>query len=1001
MLIKARALTLVAVLVGGGTRDPIPAATAAPADDSTLVVEVAVRHGRAERFQTGDVVTMRVREQVDTFGIAGGTIRIRSTSTRYDSGAQPLVFEADGRSLYFHWSTSALRPVSDYRARVTVTMKAGGTRSREVLVGLHPVVTEETILERTTDLSLPYWDLGLHLTRSYQYESGYGIYKGALGYGWTFTYGVELTEFTDGSVAVFDPGRGGGRRYTRIGPGRYASPPGDLGSLTRDPDGSFTLRLANGNRWRFGNDLKPRVLENAWGRRIGFEFDRVGRLAAVSDLSGQRIVLGYDDQGRVVSASDPGGRRVAYRYDARGDLEAAVDVAGEVTMYAYDGDHRLTRIRFADGLVRTFEYGTDGRLSRVFYTGGAGLLVFRYDLTNPAYGERTITDALGRTTRQLTTGDGFLVSTTDALDNTVRFEYDARFTPVRFISANGQRWDIEENDARSRIQITDPLGAVTRLAYLPEAWRLAGVVDGNGRETRFLYRPGGELGMTVYPDGTTELRQIRESATAYTVDRTTRSGNRNRYTFDLRGLLLSKELSDGSKWVYVYDMQGNMTEATNADGTIAMAYDRAGRLIRVTYPGGRSFRYDYDQRSRRRRMEDPDGRVLTYTRTSNGQLSRITQDARPVADYQYNDALQVTGRVLGNGVSRRYGYDGAGRLVSLTDQIGGRMVSSWSYQLDPSGTRTAKSSPDGTETYQFDHLSRLTSVTYPNGLTERFEYDAVGNRRAVDWNGRRSTIVANSLNQYTLIGTDSLTYDRAGNLIGRSIRGRRTQYVYDPENRLVQVVFPDASTIRYTYDAIGRLRSREDARGKRMFLWDLQQVVIEEDTAHRVLRSYTWGDVQDELLEITQGPVRLFASQDALASVTELTDIGTAVLERHRYRVFGDPGPAENASGLLFSAAYFDYGTEFVYMRNRWYSPGEGRFVQADPIGLRGGPNLYTYAFNNPTTYRDPLGLTSSSDNDPHYLDHPNGCPECDTPGGPGHPPPWIPTPFPSWSLGR
>ncbi|MCG8430492.1 MAG: RHS repeat-associated core domain-containing protein [Candidatus Omnitrophica bacterium] len=48
---------------------------------------------------------------------------------------------------------------------------------------------------------------------------------------------------------------------------------------------------------------------------------------------------------------------------------------------------------------------------------------------------------------------------------------------------------------------------------------------------------------------------------------------------------------------------------------------------------------------------------------------------------------------------------------------------------------------------------------------------------------------------------------------------------------------------------------------------------------------------------------------------------------------------------------------DLLYMRARYYKPSVGRFINKDPIGLRGGINLYSYVFNNLLKYVDPSGL--------------------------------------------
>ncbi|MBK6725962.1 MAG: RHS repeat-associated core domain-containing protein [Xanthomonadales bacterium] len=67
----------------------------------------------------------------------------------------------------------------------------------------------------------------------------------------------------------------------------------------------------------------------------------------------------------------------------------------------------------------------------------------------------------------------------------------------------------------------------------------------------------------------------------------------------------------------------------------------------------------------------------------------------------------------------------------------------------------------------------------------------------------------------------------------------------------------------------------------------------------------------------------------------------------------GQPFPLN----LRFPGQYLDAESGLHYNYFRDYDPATGRYVESDPVGLRGGVSMFGYVGNAPIRYSDPLGL--------------------------------------------
>ncbi len=91
-----------------------------------------------------------------------------------------------------------------------------------------------------------------------------------------------------------------------------------------------------------------------------------------------------------------------------------------------------------------------------------------------------------------------------------------------------------------------------------------------------------------------------------------------------------------------------------------------------------------------------------------------------------------------------------------------------------------------------------------------------------------------------------------------------------------------------------------------------------------------------------------------------LTDETNTVVWEALYKPFGEGEVNPNSSitnNLRLPGQYYNEETGFHYNYFRYYDPGTGRYLKADPIGLAGGLNLFVYVSGNPINWVDPDGL--------------------------------------------
>ncbi|MFF4797408.1 hypothetical protein ACFY1U_03240 [Streptomyces sp. NPDC001351] len=192
-----------------------------------------------------------------------------------------------------------------------------------------------------------------------------------------------------------------------------------------------------------------------------------------------------------------------------GDGVVAVGVDDEGTAAALQGQGRqlgrITARTDTNNSSYHYVYDEEGRCTSQWDEAGYLRNTFAYGEVDPDTGLRTVTatNSMGHSTRYRVNGDlqvGNRTQVTDSSGATTRFTHDA----LGHLSAiTGARTTVRCHPAGLPLEITDPLGAVTR--YERDTFgRPVSITDPTGAVTRLEWTVEGRLARRIPADGTTE-----------------------------------------------------------------------------------------------------------------------------------------------------------------------------------------------------------------------------------------------------------------------------------------------------------------------------------------------------------------------------------------------------------------------------------------------------------------------------------------------------------------
>jgi RHS repeat-associated protein len=719
----------------------------------------------------------------------------------------------------------------------------------------------------------------------------------------------------------------------------------------------------------------------------------------------------YDAQGSLKTVTNALGHTTTYdTYNAHGQPTQITDANNLLTTLAYDARHRLiqrcvggTLPGCSGGELTALDYWPTGLLKKVTSPGGS-FIEYHYD---PAHRLTEIEDSAGnkivytlddagnrtgedtydpsltlkRTHTQVFNTLSQLWKDVNAAGTaavTTTFGYDNNGNQTTVASPLSRNSTSTYDELNRLNQITDPASGVTAFGYDAND-NLTQVTDPRSLVTSYTYNGFGDLKTQVSPDTGTTTNTYDSGGN---LDTSTDSrGAVADYAYDALNRVTSVSYTLGGVTdqtiAYTYDsgtnQKGHLTGATDANHTLSWTYDAQGRVTgkgQTVSAITKSIGYGYNADGQLASMVLPSGKTITYGYNANNQITSVTLNSPAVTilnNITYDPFGPITGWTWGNSTTATRTFDTDGKLTA----INGQEQKTFGYD-DAFRITGVTDAADSTKSWTlgYDVLDRLNVAT-KTSTTIGYTYDANGNRLSQTGTSASTYTMSGSSNKLTST-SGALTRGYSYDAVGNTIASGATVHSYNNANRMKTGRLASGSDTTYVYNALGQRVKKSGGAivSPIYFMYDeAGHLVGEYDSSGNLIQETVWlGDIPVATLRPNGAIVDVFyVHTDQLNTPRKVSRPSDNALRwRWDPTPFGEGAPDQNPASigsfvynLRFPGQQFDAETNLNYNYFRDYDPATGRYVESDPIGLKGGTNTFSYALQEPILHFDPTGLTT------------------------------------------